>query len=91
MTPGTPNSPASCLLLPLASLKTKSPIVPLLGITPASTSLLLRAGSPTGLVASIVISPVLPVTGLASESVEGVPAPVAEKVVPAGLSNMTIY
>ena len=54
-------------------------------------SLLLRAGSPTGLVASIVMIIVFPVEGLASESVEGVPAPVPEKIVPAGLSNMTIY
>ena len=62
-----------------------------IGLIPASISLLLRAGSPTGLVASIVIIPVFPVAGLASESVEGVPAPVPEKVVPAGLSNITIY
>ena len=90
VTPDKPVSPASCLLFPLASVKTKSPIVPLFGISPASTVILLRAGSPTGLEASIVIFADFPVAS-ASESVVGVPAPVGEKVEPVGLSNITKY
>ena len=92
-TTGTPESPVSpllCLLSPLASTKAKSPIDPLFGIKPASTVVLLRAGSPTGLEASIVIFSDFPVAS-ASESVVDVPAPFGEKVELVGLSNITKY
>ena len=72
-------------------MKTKSPIVPLFGISPASTSLLLRAGSPTGLEASIVIFDDFPAASASESNATLVPAPAGEKVEPVDLSNTMEY